>query len=53
MAKYTRDCTRLLDWIKTNCEIKEQAKKNLANTDYAFKLYNQAANYTPQRTPIL
>jgi len=40
MAKYTRDRTKLLDWIHTNREIKEQAKQNFTNTDYAFKLYN-------------
>jgi len=42
MAKYTRDHTKLLDWIEINREIKEQAKQNFTNTDYAFKLYNQA-----------
>ena len=42
MAKYTHDGTVLLDWIKTNREIKEQAKQNFTNTDYTFKLYNQA-----------
>ena len=42
MAKYTRHRTKLLDWIKTNWDIKEQAKQNFTNTDYAFKLYNQS-----------
>ena len=42
MAKYTRHRTKLLDWIKTNWDIKEQAKQNFTNTDYAFKPYNQA-----------
>jgi len=42
MAKYTRNLTKLLDWIQTNREIKEQVKQNFTNTDYAFKLYNQA-----------
>ena len=42
MAKYTRDRTKLLDWIPTNREIKEQAKQNFTNTDCTFKLYNQA-----------
>ena len=42
MAKYTRERTRLLDWIETNREIKAQAKQNFTNTDYAFKLYNKA-----------
>jgi len=41
-AKYTRDRTPLLDWIATNAQEKEQAKQNFTNTDYAFKLYNQA-----------
>ena len=41
MAKYTHNRTMPLDWIETNREIKEQAKQNIANTDYAFKLYNQ------------
>ena len=42
MEKYTRERTQLLDWIETNREIKDQAKQNFTNTDYAFKLYNQA-----------
>ena len=41
-AKYTRDRTKLLDWIATNSEIKEEANQNFTNTDYTFKLYNQA-----------
>jgi len=40
-AKYMRDCTRLLDWIATNTQIKAETKQNFNNTDYAFKLYNQ------------
>ena len=40
-AKYTRDRTKLLDWISTNAQIKAEAKQNFTNTDYAFKLYNQ------------
>ena len=43
MAKYRRDRTKLLDWIETNREIKEQSEaENFMTTDYAFKLYNQA-----------
>ena len=42
MEKYTRERTQLLDWIQTNREIKSQADQNFTNTDYAFKLYNQA-----------
>jgi len=41
-AKYTRDRTLLFDWIATNAQIKAEAKQNFTNTDYAFKLYNQA-----------
>lgn len=40
--KYMRNRTKLLDWIAINMQIKEQAKQNFTNTDYAFKLYNQA-----------
>lgn len=29
-----------IGWIY--CEIKEQAKQNVTNTDYTFKLYKQA-----------
>ena len=39
MEKYTRERTQLLDWVETNREINAQAN---TNTDYAFKLYNQA-----------
>ena len=42
MATYTCERTKLLDWIETNLEIKDQAAQNFTNTDYAFKLYNQA-----------
>ena len=42
MEKYTRERTKLLDWTETNREIKAQADQNFTNTDYAFKLYNQA-----------
>ena len=42
MEKYTRERTQLLDWIETNRDIKAQADQNFTNTDYAFKLYNQA-----------
>ena len=42
VANYTRERTQLLDWIETNREIKDLAKQNFTNTDYAFKLYNQA-----------
>ena len=41
-AKYMRDRTKLLDWIATNTQIKAETKQNFTNTDYAFKLYNQA-----------
>ena len=54
MAKYTCDHTKPLDWIEPNREIKEQAKQNFTNTDYAFKLYNQAhpdQQVTPTKRP--
>ena len=41
-AKYTRDRTKLLDWIGTNTQIKAEAKQNFTNADYALKPYNQA-----------
>ena len=40
-TKYEKDRTKLLDWIAANEWIKEQAKQNFTDTDYAFKLYNQ------------
>ena len=42
MAKYNRERTQLFDWIETNRKIKAQADENFTNTDYAFKLFNQA-----------
>ena len=41
-ARYSQERTKLLDWIETNWENKAQAKQNFTDTDYAFKLYNQA-----------
>jgi len=41
-ARYSQERTKLLDWIETNRENKAQANQNFTNTDYAFKLYNQA-----------
>ena len=41
-ARYSQERTKLLDWIETNRENKQLAKQNFTNTDYAFKLYNQA-----------
>ena len=49
-AKYSRDRTKLLDWIQTNAQIKAGAKQNFTNTDNAFKPYNQA-NPDEQMTP--
>ena len=42
MEKYMSEYTQFLEWIETNREIKDQAMQNFTNTDYAFKLYNQA-----------
>ena len=53
-AKYSGDRTKLLDWIQTNVQIKAEAKQNFTNTDYAFKLYNQAhpdEQMTPPKEP--
>jgi len=53
-ARYTQGRTKLLDWIETKREIKAQAKQNFTNTDYAFKLYNQAhpdRQMTPPKEP--
>ena len=50
MAKYSRERTKILDWININEEIKEHADKNFTNTDYAFKLYNQ--NHPDQRLTL-
>ena len=52
-AKYEKSRTKLLDWIATNGRIKDQAKQNFTNTDYAFKLYKPSsptrANINSQR----
>ena len=32
---------KLNDWIMTNDRIKDEAKENFKNTDYALKLYNK------------
>ena len=39
--KYEENRAKLNDWIMTNDRIKDEAKKNLENTDYALKLYNK------------
>ena len=39
--KYQENRTKLVDWIATNDRIKDEAKQNLENTDYALKLYNK------------
>ena len=40
--KYSRERSQLLDWIETNAEVVAKTKQIFTNTDYAFKLYNQA-----------
>ena len=50
-AKCEKEGTKLLDWIETQYEIKEQAKQNFMNTAYAIKLYNQMHQDEPLRTP--
>ena len=39
--EYEENRAKLNDWIMTNDRIKDEAKKNLENTDYALKLYNK------------
>ena len=39
--KYQKDRTKLLDWIAVKERMKDQAKQNFTDTDYALKLYNQ------------
>jgi len=39
--KYEENRTKLLDWIATNDRIKDEARQNFENTDYALKLYNK------------
>ena len=36
-----RNREKLNDWIQTNDRIKDEAKQNFANTDFALKLYNK------------
>ena len=43
--------SKLLDWIATNTKIKEQAQQDYTDTDYAFKLYNQAHPDSPMIPP--
>ena len=43
-AKYMRDRTKLLDWIATNKKMKEQAKQNFTNTDYALQALQPGAS---------
>ena len=42
--KYQENRTKLRVWIATYDGVKEQAKQNFVDTDYALKLYNQAHN---------
>ena len=42
--KYQENRKKLLDWIKTNDRVKEQAKQNLVDKGYASKLYNKVHN---------
>ena len=48
VEKYQKECeeyeenrAKLNDWIMTNDRIKDEAKENFKNTDYALKLYNK------------
>ena len=39
--EYEENRAKLNDWILTNDRIKDEAKENFKNTDYALKLYNK------------
>ena len=39
--EYEENRAELNDWIMTNDRIKDEAKENFKNTDYALKLYNK------------
>ena len=39
--KYKENRAKLNDWIMTNDRIKDEAKENFKNTDYALQLYNK------------
>ena len=39
--EYEKYEEKLNDWIMTNDRIKDEAKENFKNTDYALKLYNK------------
>jgi len=39
--KYQKNRIKLMVWIAGNEKIKDEAKQNFKNTDYALKLYNE------------
>ena len=39
--EYEENRAKLNDWIMTNDRMKDEAKENFKNTDYALKLYNK------------
>ena len=39
--KYVENRAKLNDWIQTNDLLKDEAKQNFTNTDFALKLYNK------------
>ena len=39
--EYEENRAKLNDWIMTNDRLKDEAKENFKNTDYALKLYNK------------
>ena len=55
-SKCTHDRTKLHDWIVTKAQIKAKAKQDFTNTDYTFKLYNQAhldGQMVPPKDPLI
>ena len=47
-AAYATDA---IDWTATNDRMKDQAKQNFIDTDYAFELYNQTHQNEPITAP--
>ena len=41
LEKYEENRAKLNDWILTNDRIKDEAKQNFENTDFALKLFNK------------
>ena len=51
IKKYEENRVKLNDWIMTNDRIKDEAKENFKNTDYALQLYNKIQDDLKLREP--